>query len=566
MSNKVYKIAFNDFYGTAYVIGRTKKIFKTLIRKYSDTPYVSLDVHTAKPAPYVCFFDSDSVEPEEAVLETETFTCHKSKKELLKDLKDRIGSIKKIPIKAYSISDAFRQMGIFIGEERSDLDNIFIFNVGPRTWMTMPESSAIDVSISSKSKYFAAALAGIDFSKCFVFKIEKDKNERISMGLRQLLDGVKKERALEPVLMKELRKAHKDLGHPILSPEREHNSLSTGFYVAKDWGSFVEYYTGHRSSHTMKLFLSKIVKQYDCNEHAYGIDDLLEQYEAIKNEDKDFEKKHLEFNVKVTLLKQRSDVNYILLLKTLLAKKIGLNIGQIQSIIENDEEKNVYEKQVSKFSNHEIDGMTNLLRFIGNEKSYEILKKIKYSNLFELVDSVRMFESLKNASSGNVQYDLERVKKIPASSSKSLHDGLVAENVYLESKIDSIDIEYPEYVKKLEKIKIEGMRAVLPKTSGDLIEIGYKLHNCIGTYKKKVASGQANIVVFVDEKSGDYKMAMNVDVYYDENLGKFNSKIVEFREDYNVAVQDETKKLVEDQLVKIYSKNYKDSFLAKESK
>lgn len=399
------------------------------------------------------------------------------------------------------------------------------------------------------------------------------------MFLRTLMQYMIDEKEKEAPLFKELRNKYPDFGEKLLMPASvtgETKNPLIGFASSNDWKSLIEFYTGHRSSKITSIFLSKLLIEYETEEYEYGIDKILMDYQSNNTPDRS---RPNSFTVLLDKKKKKKMIDRFFLEKAQLAKRCGLNIGQIQNVLENH--NSVGEKHTSRrYSQVSIFGLTNIKDLIGTEKTYRILLTWNGDTGYgTLSDSVYMFETLvQHSKNPALGYKIDRIKDCPISNVKDFHDFLVQEQNYVERKIGSMPIQYTGFRAWLSKLKIEGLETYIPEQTGDLVEIGQKLHNCIGTYKKRVANGSDTIVAF---KQGDqFKMAMNVYIVEPkfaptergmvntENMAELESmmrsitpgevRIVEFKENYNKTVQDETKNLVEKQLVELFTEYKKE--------
>lgn len=564
-----YKFSMALAFGVVRLAGPISRLYR-IVPRYVDLTHLSWDVDGSLYKPVVYANLKRSSGPVSDLLEnfednithtTKKVRVLRSKKDLEKEISSIIKFIPEVSIWGKDINHIAYAIQDRIVENEIDSD-MEVFRIKPRTYLFVPRGINVGVNTSNGKIIGFDISQNIDTEKCFIFKIEKRKDK--PMNLRDILSDIAKERWQEPSLMRDLRKTYNNFKHETLSLKQRpfepsiYTILSIGFFE-KNWTDFAKHYSGKTSSLYIKLLMSRLVRAVKSQEFEYGLDELLAEFESKKDEE------NPEFNVKIQEKKIVMTVDYYLLNKIVFAKNAGLNLDQICNIIDRHTLRGTEpesSKNLSTFRKSHFDETLSLLSFIGQEKSYQVIKTTEPVDVTLLYDCGRMFKNLEEKAVAG-KYDLSRIKKLPASSMHRLHDELVAEQTYLEKKLDSMDIEYPSYIKKLEKINIDGMVAVLPKTTGELIDIGQRLHNCIGTYKNRVACGQDTIVAFMDTDKKEYKMAMNVHLSYNQQLQRFEPKIIEFREDYNKMVQDDTRKLVEDQLVKIYSKNYKDSVVSK---
>lgn len=78
-----------------------------------------------------------------------------------------------------------------------------------------------------------------------------------------------------------------------------------------------------------------------------------------------------------------------------------------------------------------------------------------------------------------------------------LHDALVKRRLLMDSS--DYDLQVPEAIKRRLEMQKERLKFFLPSTSYALKAIGSDMHNCVGTYAKKVLQGQCSIVAVTDD-------------------------------------------------------------------
>ncbi len=405
------------------------------------------------------------------------------------------------------------------------------------------------------------------------------------MSLRTLFQYMADERKNEAPLFQELRQKYPDFGENLLlrvktSTDRQStDDWLNGFLIANTWPELVEFYTGHSSSMIMKKFLSKMLIDKETAEYEYGIDKILSEAalftsETFASSSTSVSFKNTPFTVKLDKKKTKKMIDLYLLEKMVIAKKVGLNLGQMVNVI--DQHKPFPQNfERPRWSG---DRRLELFYFLGTEKTYRMLLTWNGEQAGYLGDCVYIYGQLEGYSL-SMGYDLSRVKNISVANITTIHDGLVEEQKYIEKKIDSAEIQYKGFRTWLSKIKIEGFDVHLPQTTGELVEIGEQLNNCIGTYKKRVLSGTDTIVAFKDQTTGKFEMGLNVDIQEPvfelteeeiknlsdgkvqkvyQNITPGRARIAEFRLNHNRPVQDETHKTVEKQLLELFTEYKKE--------
>lgn len=89
---------------------------------------------------------------------------------------------------------------------------------------------------------------------------------------------------------------------------------------------------------------------------------------------------------------------------------------------------------------------------------------------------------------------------------KDIHDYVSRE--FGKIKDPAVVFEYPDYVQSIDGVEIEGLIIKLAKDSHVLIDWGQEMHNCIGSYKDRVASKEC-VLIGVYEGS---KIKYNIEV------------------------------------------------------
>jgi hypothetical protein len=371
------------------------------------------------------------------------------------------------------------------------------------------------------------------------------------MSSKTLFQYITDEKKKEAPLFQELRQKYPDFGENLLlqTEDQSQDDWLNGFRIANTWSELVKFYTGHSSPMIMKKFLSKILADKELAELEYecSIDEIL-----LNIASPPFDNRQL--MEKIIKKKTKKMIDRYLLVKLDIAKRVGLNLGQMINVIEQHTSPKNFEMPRNPRN-------LGLFYLIGPKKTYRALLTCNGEQASYLYDCTFIYSQLEGYSLP-MGYDLSRVKKISVANIETLHDGLVKEQTYLEKKLDSVEIPYRGFRTWLPKIKIEGFDTYLPKTTGDLAEIGAQLKNCISTYKTRVLSGTDTIVAFKGQTTGKFQMALNVFIQEpdDERPGKV--QVLEFRLKHNKRVSDKMYVAVESQISELFTQ-YKQELLTK---
>ena len=115
-----------------------------------------------------------------------------------------------------------------------------------------------------------------------------------------------------------------------------------------------------------------------------------------------------------------------------------------------------------------------------------VVKWVLFTDTEDVRDSLDMYRRLNTSSRHNLWSNKFRLK--------SFHDRLI--NLF--NKQEYGDIHLPS-IPSL-KADINGMHFMVPKTAADLMQVGKKLRNCVGSYRDRVMQGSTAIVVVTDDR------------------------------------------------------------------
>ncbi len=127
---------------------------------------------------------------------------------------------------------------------------------------------------------------------------------------------------------------------------------------------------------------------------------------------------------------------------------------------------------------------------------------------------------------------------------KDLHDWLVDQQAVI--KHEGYALEVPEHIVRRFQMQADQVKFYLPEHSMDLVKGGKIMHNCVGTYGRRMANGECNIVYMTDDKGkltaclevrGDRlvqaKLKYNKSVYHDPAI---NDAIIDWCEKTGLTV------------------------------
>lgn len=115
-----------------------------------------------------------------------------------------------------------------------------------------------------------------------------------------------------------------------------------------------------------------------------------------------------------------------------------------------------------------------------------VVKWVLFTDTDDIRDSLDMYRKLNTASRQDLWSNKFRLK--------SFHDRLI--NLF--NKQEYGDVHLPS-IPSL-KADINGMHFMVPKTAADLMQVGKKLRNCVGSYRDRVMQGSTAIVVVTDDR------------------------------------------------------------------
>lgn len=115
-----------------------------------------------------------------------------------------------------------------------------------------------------------------------------------------------------------------------------------------------------------------------------------------------------------------------------------------------------------------------------------VVKWVLFTDTDDIRDSLDMYRKLNTASRQDLWSNKFRLK--------SFHDHLI--NLF--NKQEYGDVHLPS-IPSL-KADINGMHFMVPKTAADLMQVGKKLRNCVGSYRDRVMQGSTAIVVVTDDR------------------------------------------------------------------
>lgn len=100
---------------------------------------------------------------------------------------------------------------------------------------------------------------------------------------------------------------------------------------------------------------------------------------------------------------------------------------------------------------------------------------------------------------GSMLHDMPPVFKAKARKVKlkELHDWLVTQQAVIKHEGFALDV--PEHIVRRFQMQADQVKFYLPEHSSELMKGGKLMHNCVGTYGRRVANGECNIVYMTDD-------------------------------------------------------------------
>lgn len=114
-----------------------------------------------------------------------------------------------------------------------------------------------------------------------------------------------------------------------------------------------------------------------------------------------------------------------------------------------------------------------------------VVKWVLFTDTEDIRDSLDMYRKLNTSSRQDLWSSKFRLK--------SFHDRLI--NLFNKQEYGDVHLPSIPYL----KADINGMHFMVPKTAADLMQVGKRLRNCVGSYRDRVMQGSTAIVVVTDD-------------------------------------------------------------------
>lgn len=139
----------------------------------------------------------------------------------------------------------------------------------------------------------------------------------------------------------------------------------------------------------------------------------------------------------------------------------------------------------------------------------DFLNRYDHKKMVKLLTTANGYNELRDTAD---QYETHP-EKIPLlldfKDLKEVHDYVSRE--FGKIKEPKIDFEYPDHVKKIDGLEVEGLRIELAKHSHILIDWGQEMHNCIGGYAKRVAQKECILLGLYEGSKIKYNIEVKSD-------------------------------------------------------
>ena len=190
-----------------------------------------------------------------------------------------------------------------------------------------------------------------------------------------------------------------------------------------------------------------------------------------------------------------------------------------------------------RYDLHDISGIIHVKNFKEKHytaEAYFIRKMLKINSEKKIVnmirkdaalffDTARMYYDIMHYDKDTNARDMIADKDLYKKKIKIIHDNILRVHIQLKNK--NIPIEYTNKQKTLQD-NIDGYEFFLPKDTNELKHIGFKMHNCVGSYADRVLKKEVTIVGVKDkedyviciEASGDLKNIYQAKMDYNKRV------------------------------------------------